>query len=107
MTSTQMKTAMSNAKPFIPSKFDFPTLGDDDSNSTEDNSPLVSCNSGSPKTEGIYQNSVSPVQSEASEVDQYTCSGFKNYNEQADNMYTGNRNHKKGPKTQRFVKNGD
>ena len=53
MTTTQMKAAMSNAKPFVPNKMDFPSLGDDDSNSTECNSPLVSCSSGSPKTESI------------------------------------------------------
>lgn len=51
MTSTQMKTAMSNAKPFIPNKMNFPSLADDDTNSTEDNSPLISCSSGSPKTD--------------------------------------------------------
>ena len=53
MTTTQMKAAMSNAKPFVPNKMDFPSLGDDDTNSTECNSPLVSCSSGSPKTESI------------------------------------------------------
>ena len=107
MTSTQMKTAMSNSKPFVPSKFDFPSLGDDDTNSTEDNSPLVSCSSGSPKIDSMNKNSASPVQSEVSEVNQYNCSGFSNYNEQVNNQYNGNKNHKKGPKTQRFVKNGD
>ena len=40
---------MSNAKPFFPNKMDFPSLGDSDTNSTEDNSPITSCQSDSPK----------------------------------------------------------
>ena len=45
-----MKSSMSNAKPFYPSKMDFPSLGDSDTNSTEENSPIISCESHSPKT---------------------------------------------------------
>ena len=44
-----MKTAMSNAKPFFPNKMDFPSLEDSETNSTEDNSPITSCQSDSPK----------------------------------------------------------